>query len=1464
MALLDPVAPVPAAPAPLEPVAPPVTFRAFDDTEGQRASIYSSAQEAATGKSLENDRYRIDIQNPHYRGDYKPRIADEKQAILEGKTLQRRLHGTVTLTDRQTGQVVDSQDTVLAHVPHLNSRGLFIRDGSTWLSRNQQRLRSGVYARRATDGTFEAQVNARRGRGFHVGLDPQTGIWKLDVGQSTTRLYPVLRALGVSDEALSEAWGPELLKRNYRAPGGNDHKDIQKLLAKLGRPKDLVGDPIENLKGVLARTELDPEVTHATMGEALKTLSPEAIVGISRKVLKLSRGEGQEDNRDSQAYQSVHSAEDFIKERMGRDQAGTLRKMLWRATRQGNLKGLPSGLLTPNIDGLFQGSGLFTGTEDTNPLEIYDLRHGVVRTGEGGISPEAVSRDARAVQSSYLGFIDPNRTPDSGNIGLDLRVTGNTVKGSDNRLYTRLKDPRTGATSYKPAIELEKATVALPGEMERMNRLGKPTLRVRAMQGGQLRYVKRADVTDELPDIGSMYAHTTGTVPMPEGIKGQRLLMGAKMSAQALPLVDAEAPHVQTPTHAQLGNVMGAVRSMKDGVVKSVDKDGIVIQHQDGTETTHDLYHNYAHSRKTMTHNTPVVQVGEKVSGNQLLARSNYTDQQGNFALGKNLRVAYMMAKGATFEDAKVISESAAKKLSSEQLYTTDLDLEGIHSTKKGDFTALYGPTFSKTQYGALDDDGVIKPGAKVMPGDPLVLAVGRKGSRAIGAVMQGGQAGFTNSTQTWDHQAPGEVTDVVRTKGGVKVTVKSYSPTLLSDKLSLRYGNKGVVSKILPDAQMPHDEQGRPVELILNSNAIVSRGNPSTLAEALLGKIAEKTGKPYVLTPASLKAHGGVAEYALNEAKLHGVKELETLTDPETGRKLPNVFVGNSYVMKLHHMAESKLSARDQAAYDVFGAPAKGGQEGAKRISSLDLGALLSHGATEFIKDAKLVRGQRNDAYWRGVRHGDAPQTPHGTFANEHFQKLLTSAGVHIRSKGSRQQLLPLLDSDVDKLASHEIQHAGTFDWETMKPLEGGLFDPKGTGGADGTQWGRISLPVSIPHPMFEAPIVKMLGITRKQLEGVLSGTEPLKGKTGPEAIKSALAGLNVSQEISRLQGIVRTGRATQRDDAVKALGYLSGLKTMGIAPQDLMISRLPVLPPKLRPISRTPKLDITHDLNYLYGDLLDARDTYKSADKTGDHGAAALTLYRAAKAIAGIGDPVGRKSAEQGVKGALAFAIGTGESAKHAIYQRRVLGTPLDTVGRATITAAPELDMDHVRVPPRMAWTMMRPFVVRRLVQNGLPATDAVEAVRNQTATARQALLAEMKVRPVVLNRAPALHRYAYQGLIPILGPEGDDSIGLNYVIAKGLGGDFDGDAVNLHVPVGDKAVKEVYEKLLPSKNLFAANSGEAHLEPQQDYVVGLHLASQIDHSKPVRHFSTAADARAAYRRGEIGLQDPIKILK
>jgi len=264
--------------------------------------------------------------------------------------------------------------------------------------------------------------------------------------------------------------------------------------------------------------------------------------------------------------------------------------------------------------------------------------------------------------------------------------------------------------------------------------------------------------------------------------------------------------------------------------------------------------------------------------------------------------------------------------------------------------------------------------------------------------------------------------------------------------------------------------------------------------------------------------------------------------------------------------------------------------------------------------------------------------------------------------------------------------------------------------------------------------------------------------------------------------------------------------------------------------------------------------------SQKVGDIHEERLAAYKAFKAVAGLGDPIQPENREQDIKGILKQVFGT--SPKFGTVQRKMLGSTVDLVGRATITPNPNLDMDQVGLPIDKAWTLYQPFVVRRLVRRGMGKLQAREAVKERTEPALRELQNEIRERPVVINRAPVLHRYGVMAFWPQL--TSSNTLEIPPLVVGGFGADFDGDAMQYHVPSKDDAVEEAIAKLLPSRNLFAASDFDVHYLPTQEYISGLWAASAKEEklSTP-RVFKTKRDAIQAYQRGDINVGQRVEIM-
>jgi DNA-directed RNA polymerase beta subunit len=726
------------------------------------------------------DKYTLAIENLAYEKQKNRRLADEKAILQQEKSLMDRLRGDWVLIDNATGKVVERKSATILNVPRMTERGTFIRNGSELGLKHMFRLKPGIYARVKGDGTPSVHINPAQttGRQMSLNMDQSTGVMSISRGTRTYGVLPLLRAAGVSDDAMKASWGEELFdiqKNKYiRILNNNDQMSEYKKLWDEG----------------FAPIQLDEETTLSTMGKAYKAMSPEVLLGAANKAVKLSRSMSvdDEDDRDSLAYQRIMGPADYIPERIVRDGGGLLRKMFQRVLRDGNLNSIESGAFQPQVDSVFTEDKHAGYIDGASPFEGLDFASGVSRIGEGGIGDiKAAPAETRGVNDSYLGFIDPVRSPESLKVGLEVYLTYGVRKDSKGNLYANFID-KTGEAALRPMGVVAKSIVATP---EYYDPSANPEEFIPAFNRGKgIEYIKRKDVDFFLANSNNMMSVGAGMIPNIGGIRSNRTLMGSKYPLQALSLKHREAPLVQreltadgedSTTERRVAKQLGAKFSPVDGRVVSVTDDEMVVRDREGTKHTIDLYNMYPANQKGYLHNTPVVEVGDRVKANQLLAESNYTKGDSG-ALGTNLKVAYISGHGAeAFEDAIAISESASKKLASEQLHKFRGDLSSDTSYDKQRFISLFGDNeYTQEQLDKIDENGMPKVGVEFKKGDPVFLGIQIRDLSTSGLSRNAS----VPYVKTWEHDAPGTVIDVVKGRKHMTVYTRSFTPMQLGDKL--------------------------------------------------------------------------------------------------------------------------------------------------------------------------------------------------------------------------------------------------------------------------------------------------------------------------------------------------------------------------------------------------------------------------------------------------------------------------------------------------------------------------------------------------------------------------------------------------------------------------------------------------------------------------------------------------------
>jgi DNA-directed RNA polymerase beta subunit len=415
---------------------------------------------------FENEKVRIDASDFKF-DDKNYTIKDVHDALMEGGRLTVPLRASVKLTDKKTGEILDQKENhIVANIPWVTHRGTVVWGGNEYSPQNQLRLKSGVFARRKANGELESHINVKpgTGQGFRISMEPDTGIYRANIGQATIKLYPVLKALGVDDDKLREHWGEDVLKANQDA---FDKKAVGKFYSQMmGSKTDPTADEKAQALAIadkFNKTEVDDEVSFRTLGHPHKNIDTDLILKSSAKLLRINKNEDEEDDRDSMMNKSFHTWDDFLSDRISKDAGGLGRNLAYKATYDRSLKQFRPGYFTKHAEGLIIGNQLTQLTPAINPVEIYDQRKRVIQLGEGGISSmDSVSDRARSVNPTQLGVIDPIRTSESGAVGIDQRLAAGARKGSDNRLYFPVRNRKSGEYEYKSWNDLHGKTLAFP------------------------------------------------------------------------------------------------------------------------------------------------------------------------------------------------------------------------------------------------------------------------------------------------------------------------------------------------------------------------------------------------------------------------------------------------------------------------------------------------------------------------------------------------------------------------------------------------------------------------------------------------------------------------------------------------------------------------------------------------------------------------------------------------------------------------------------------------------------------------------------------------------------------------------------------------------------------------------------------------------------------------------------------
>ena len=708
------------------------------------------------------------------------------------------------------------------------------------------------------------------------------------------------------------------------------------------------------------------------------------------------------------------------------------------------------------IKEFFGSSPLSQFMDQNNPLAELTHKRRMSALGPGGLSRDRASFEVRDVHYSHYGRLCPIETPEGPNIGLIsylatyARINDFGFIEAPYRVIEKTKDEETGEVRCHVTDEVRYMTADVEDEyivcqatepLDENNNLVND--RVTCRMRDEFVEVDRKDV--DLMDVSPrmMISVATAFIPFLDHDDANRALMGANMQRQAVPLLRTEAPIVATGMEYKAAVDSGTIPLAEgDGVVTRVTAREVCVHYDNGTDKTYPLTKFMRSNQSTCINMRPIVDLGERVKAGDVLSDGPSTDQ-GEVALGKNALIGFMTWEGYNYEDAVLLNE----RLVRDDVYTS-IHIEEYESesrdTKLGPEEITRDiPNVGEDALRNLDERGIIRVGAEVHAGDILVGKVTPKGEteltaeeRLLRAIFGEKAREVRDTSLRAPHGESGIVVDVkvfTRENGdelspGVNMVVRVYiaqkRKISVGDKMAGRHGNKGVVSRILPQEDMPFLEDGRPLDIVLNPLGVPSRMNIGQVLEVHLGFAAKKLGWK-VETPVF---DGATLEDIKETLVAAGVNEdgKSVVYDGRTGEKFDNrVTVGYMYYLKLHHLVDDKIHARSTGPYSLVTQQPLGGkaQFGGQRFGEMEVWALEAYGAAYTLQEILTVKSDditgRVKTYEAIVKGHNVPQ-PGVPESFKVLTKELQALCLDIQVLDENMEVIELSEDDDEETAEY------------------------------------------------------------------------------------------------------------------------------------------------------------------------------------------------------------------------------------------------------------------------------------------------------------------------------------------------------------------------------------------------------------------------------------------------------------
>ncbi len=717
-----------------------------------------------------------------------------------------------------------------------------------------------------------------------------------------------------------------------------------------------------------------------------KTLSIEDVVTIISQIALLNNTpHAKEDDIDHLGTRRVRFVGELFQQKIRTGMAQIKRNIQNRMSTIDTDVTLPVQFISPKplqarIKEFFTTNQLSQFMLQENPLaEIEHLRT-LSALGPGGLNRTRAGFEVRDVHTSHYGRLCPIHTPEGPNIGLVLRMAVYARINSFGMIeapYVRVKNGKlTNEIVYLNASEEEGYAIthaATPVDKDGNITVDEVEIRI---EGNPSTIAKnKVDFIDVATN--QAFSIATSMIPFLNHDEANRALMASNMQKQATPCIVPEAPLVATGMEADaLRDTGRLVIAEEDGTVTHSDGLKVTVKNSKGKDTVHNLIRFARTNGFTAFHQRPSVSVGDKVKKGDLLADTS-ASQNGQTAIGQNMLVAFMSWSGANYEDAIILSERVVKDSKFTSIHIEEF-VVNVRDTKLGpEVTTCDIPNVGEGKLKNLAEDGIVQVGAEVRPGDILVGKITPKGETQLtpeerllrslfgekahdvkdtSKRMEGGKRGRIIKVQVFSREKGDKLDSGIIKR--IHIEVAQLRNVSVGDKLAGRHGNKGVISRILPEEDMPYMADGTPIDVILTPLGVPSRMNLGQILELHLGLAAHTLGYQAIVPPFA----GATGEEIKNELKLAGYSETgkTALFDGRTGEKFEQeVAIGYMYILKLHHMVEDKIHMRSIGPYSLITQQPLGGkaQNGGQRFGEMEVWALLGHGAAHTLQEILTIK---------------------------------------------------------------------------------------------------------------------------------------------------------------------------------------------------------------------------------------------------------------------------------------------------------------------------------------------------------------------------------------------------------------------------------------------------------------------------------------------------------------------------